>query len=174
MIEISIKTQTLTLLRDKEIILKYPISSAKKGIGQLKNSNCTPLGDHIVRAKIGAGYPMYAIFHARRWSGELWGADYKIASEDLILSPIENMSKRIILNAKLNIKFGTDDAEQLHFIVPKKIIYKDTSSTEISHLIRSDVKSMRKLYEKINYIYFNADPTSIDIEPLEINFVKNQ
>jgi len=88
MIEISIKTQTLTLLRDKEIILKYPISSAKKGIGQLKNSNCTPLGDHIIRAKIGAGYPMYAIFHARRWSGELWGADYKIGSEDLILSRI--------------------------------------------------------------------------------------
>ena len=88
MIEISIKTQTLTLLRDKEIILKYPISSAKKGIGQLKNSNCTPLGDHIVRAKIGAGYPMYAIFHARRWSEELWGADYKIGSEDLILSRI--------------------------------------------------------------------------------------
>ena len=91
-----------------------------------------------------------------------------------VSATIENMSKRIILNAKLNIKFGTDDAEQLHFIVPKKIIYKDTSSTEISHLIRSDVKSMRKLYEKINYIYFNADPTSIDIEPLEINFVKNQ
>ena len=88
MIEISIKTQTLTLLRDKEIILKYPISSAKKGIGQLKNSNCTPLGNHIIRAKIGAGYPMYAIFHARRWSGELWGADYKIGSEDLILSRI--------------------------------------------------------------------------------------
>ena len=91
-----------------------------------------------------------------------------------VSATIENMSKRIILNAKLNLKFGDDDAEQLHFIVPQKIIYKDTSSTEISHLIRSDVKSVRKLYEKINYIYFNADPTSIDIAPLEINFVKNQ
>ena len=44
MIEVSIKTQTLTLLRDKEIISRYPISSAKKGVGQVKNSNCTPLG----------------------------------------------------------------------------------------------------------------------------------
>ena len=55
MIEVSIKTQTLTLLRDKEIISRYPISSAKKGVGQVKNSNCTPLGSHIIRAKIGAG-----------------------------------------------------------------------------------------------------------------------
>jgi hypothetical protein len=91
-----------------------------------------------------------------------------------VSATIENMSKRIILNAKLNIRFGTDDTEQLHFIIPQRVIYKDTSSTEISHLIRSDVESMRKLYEKINYIYFNADPTSIDIKPLEINFVKNQ
>ncbi len=88
MIEVSIKTQTLTLLRDKEIISRYPISSAKKGVGQVKNSNCTPLGSHIIRAKIGAGYPMHAIFHARRWKGELWDPDGKINSEDLILSRI--------------------------------------------------------------------------------------
>jgi len=88
MIEVSIKTQTLTLFRDKEIISRYPISSAKKGVGQVKNSNCTPLGSHIIRAKIGAGYPMHAIFQARRWKGELWDPDAKIDSEDLILSRI--------------------------------------------------------------------------------------
>lgn len=88
MIEVSIKTQTLTLLRNKEIISRFPISSAKKGVGQVKNSNCTPLGSHIIRAKIGAGYPMHAIFHSRRWKGELWDPDGKINSEDLILSRI--------------------------------------------------------------------------------------
>jgi lipoprotein-anchoring transpeptidase ErfK/SrfK len=88
MIEVSIKTQTLTLFRDKEIISRYPISSAKKGVGQVKNSNCTPLGSHIIRAKIGAGYPMHAIFHSRRWKGELWDPDGKINSEDHILSRI--------------------------------------------------------------------------------------
>ena len=88
MIEVSIKTQTLTLFRDKEIISRYPISSAKKGVGQVKNSNCTPLGSHIIRVKIGAGYPMHAIFQARRWKGELWDPDAKIDSEDLILSRI--------------------------------------------------------------------------------------
>ena len=88
MIEVSIKTQTLTLFRDKEIISRFPISSAKKGVGQVKNSNCTPLGSHIIRAKIGAGCPMHAIFYARRWKGELWDPDDKIDSEDLILSRI--------------------------------------------------------------------------------------
>ena len=98
MIEVSIKTQTLTLLRDKEIISRYPISSAKKGVGQVKNSNCTPLGSHIIRAKIGAGYPMHAIFHARRWKGELWDPDGKIDSEDLIYQEFYGyLAQRLVL-----------------------------------------------------------------------------
>ena len=91
-----------------------------------------------------------------------------------VVATIENMSKRIILNAKLKIMFGLDEYEHLTFIIPQKIIYKDTSSTKISHLIRSDVRATSKLYEKINYVYFNAKADEIKIKPLEINFVKNQ
>lgn len=91
-----------------------------------------------------------------------------------VFATIENMSKRIILNAKLKIMFGHDEDEHLTFIIPQQIIYKDTSSTKISHLIRSDVRATRKLYEKINYSYFNAKADEIKIKPLEINFVKNQ
>ena len=90
-----------------------------------------------------------------------------------ISATIENMSKRIILNSKLKIMFGEDEDEHLIFMIPQKIIYKDTSSSTISHLIRSDVKSISKLYEKINFIYFNADPSSIKLRPVEINFVRN-
>jgi hypothetical protein len=90
-----------------------------------------------------------------------------------VSATIENMSKRIILNSKLKIMFGEDEAEHLAFIIPQKVIYKDTSSSTISHLIRSDVKSVSKLYEKINFIYFNADPSSIKLRPIEINFVRN-
>ena len=90
-----------------------------------------------------------------------------------VSATIENMSKRIILNSKLKIIFGEDEAEQLTFIIPQKVIYKDTSSSNVSHLIRSDVKSVSKLYEKINFIYFNADPSEIKISPVEINFVRN-
>ena len=90
-----------------------------------------------------------------------------------VFATIENMSKRIILNSKLKIMFGDVEAEHLTFIIPQKVIYKDTSSSTISHLIRSDVKSVYKLYEKINFIYFNADPSSIKLRPIEINFVRN-
>ena len=90
-----------------------------------------------------------------------------------VSATIENMSKRIILNSKLKIMFGEDESEHLIFMIPQKIIYKDTSSSTISHLIRSDVKSISKLYEKINFIYFNADPSSIKLRPIEINFVRN-
>ena len=90
-----------------------------------------------------------------------------------VFATIENMSKRIILNSKLKIMFGEDESEHLTFIIPQKVIYKDTSSSKISHLIRSDVKSVSELYEKINFIYFNADPSSIKLRPIEINFVRN-
>ena len=90
-----------------------------------------------------------------------------------VSATIENMSKRIILNSKLKIMFGEDESEHLIFMIPQKVIYKDTSSSTISHLIRSDVKSISKLYEKINFIYFNADPSSIKLKPVEINFVRN-
>ena len=91
-----------------------------------------------------------------------------------VFATIENMSKRIILNAKLKIMFGNSEDEHLTFIIPQKIIYKDISSTKISHLIRSDVRATSKLYEKVNDIYFNAKADEIKIKPLEINFVKNQ
>ena len=90
-----------------------------------------------------------------------------------VSATIENMSKRIILNSKLKIMFGEDESEHLTFMIPQKVIYKATSSSKISHLIRSDVKSVSKLYEKINFIYFNADPRGIKIKPIEINFVRN-
>lgn len=90
-----------------------------------------------------------------------------------VFATIENMSKRIILNSKLKIMFGEDESEHLTFMIPQKVIYKETSSSKISHLIRSDVKSVSKLYEKLNYIYFNSDPSGIKLIPIEINFDKN-
>jgi len=90
-----------------------------------------------------------------------------------VFATIENMSKRIILESKLKIMFGEDESEHLTFMIPQKVIYKETSSSKISHLIRSDVKSVSKLYEKLNYIYFNSDPSRIKLIPIEINFDKN-
>lgn len=72
-IEVSISSQTLCLLDDVGQVLRhFPISTALKGVGEQKNSYCTPRGMHVVRAKIGDGQPLGAVFRARRPTGEVW------------------------------------------------------------------------------------------------------
>ena len=48
----------------------YAVSTAKSGPGERYGSFCTPRGRHIVRAKIGAGYPENTVFVGRRATGE--------------------------------------------------------------------------------------------------------
>jgi lipoprotein-anchoring transpeptidase ErfK/SrfK len=50
----------------------YSISSAKNGAGQLSGSGCTPLGHHIIRAKIGNGAAPNSVFSGRRFTGEIY------------------------------------------------------------------------------------------------------
>lgn len=72
-IDISINRQQLELLDDDgEIIRSYLISSASKGIGQQRGSFCTPLGKHIIRAKIGDKQPINTVFVKRRPTGEIY------------------------------------------------------------------------------------------------------
>lgn len=71
-IEIDIARQQL-VLREADTTLKtYSVSTAKKGAGEKNGSFCTPRGSHIVRAKIGAGQPLNAVFVRRRPTGEIW------------------------------------------------------------------------------------------------------
>jgi lipoprotein-anchoring transpeptidase ErfK/SrfK len=71
-IEISISAQMLTLFDDfGGVKARYVISTAANGVGCEKDSGCTPLGEHIVRAKIGAGAPLNTVFVGRRPTGEI-------------------------------------------------------------------------------------------------------
>ena len=51
---------------------RYPVSTAASGLGEKNGSLCTPRGRHIVRAKIGEGQPLRAVFAGRRPTGEIW------------------------------------------------------------------------------------------------------
>ena len=64
---VSISQQTLTVLNaQNEALAHYSISTAANGAGCEKNSGRTPLGKHIVRAKIGEGAPAGTVFIGRR------------------------------------------------------------------------------------------------------------
>ena len=72
-IAIHIATQTLELLDDAGLVLRrYPVSTAANGVGEEYGSFCTPRGQHIVRAKIGAGQPLNTVFVSRRPTGEIY------------------------------------------------------------------------------------------------------
>lgn len=51
---------------------RYPISSAKNGIGETENSGKTPRGWHIVAEKIGEDAPIHSVFVARQATGEIY------------------------------------------------------------------------------------------------------
>lgn len=71
-IEISISNQTLTLFDDfGGVKARYAVSTAANGAGCEKDSGCTPLGEHVVRAKIGASLPANTVFVGRRPTGEI-------------------------------------------------------------------------------------------------------
>ena len=71
-IEILISRQELHLYDDLgSVITRYPVSTAANGAGCEKDSGCTPLGKHIIRAKIGANMPVNTVFVGRRQTGEI-------------------------------------------------------------------------------------------------------
>jgi len=70
-LNVSISKQRAYLL-DDDILFDAPISTALKGVGQQKDSGCTPLGWHQVRACIGAGQAENTVFVGRRPTGEIY------------------------------------------------------------------------------------------------------
>ncbi|MFT3963989.1 L,D-transpeptidase family protein [Propionivibrio sp.] len=69
---VSLARQRLTVCDDAGRALRsYPVSTAARGAGERNGSFCTPRGKHLIRAKIGAGQPLGAVFVARRPTGEI-------------------------------------------------------------------------------------------------------
>ena len=68
----------------------YQISTGKNGAGERMGSGCTPRGEHVIQAKIGASCPVGTVFVGRRATGEVYS--FKLAERfperDWILSRI--------------------------------------------------------------------------------------
>ena len=89
-VRVSLAAQTLTLLQGGGVAKTYSVSTSKHGAGELQGSFKTPRGRHIVRAKIGAGAPLNAVFRGRRPTGEIYSDDLARAQpgRDWILTRI--------------------------------------------------------------------------------------
>ena len=90
-IEIKISSQSLDIINNnQEIIKSYQISSATNGAGQDRGSFCTPLGKHVIRAKIGGNQPINTVFIGRRPTGEIYSPSLgkKYRGRDWILTRI--------------------------------------------------------------------------------------
>lgn len=77
-IEVDVPSQTL-VLRDRagRVLFEARVATARNGVGERRNSECTPRGRHVVRAKIGAGQPLNAVFVSRRPTGEIYGPELR-------------------------------------------------------------------------------------------------
>jgi hypothetical protein len=68
---ISVHDQKLMLLENGAKVATYPISTSKFGLGDLWGRMTTPLGYLMVAKKIGDNAPSGAVFHNRRFTGEI-------------------------------------------------------------------------------------------------------
>lgn len=68
---VSVRDQRLMLLQNGARVTTYPVSTSKFGIGDDPGRMTTPLGAMAVAQKIGDHAPTGAVFHNRRFTGEI-------------------------------------------------------------------------------------------------------
>lgn len=91
---ISVRNQRLYHVHAGHMVQEYTISTSAHGLGNVRDSNRTPMGLHYVRERIGEGQPPWSVFRERRCTGELadscgTGASDVITSRILWLSGME-------------------------------------------------------------------------------------
>lgn len=90
LLKVCCQTQSLQVLSGPSVIKNYIISTALNGLGEQKNSEQTPRGWHVIRAKIGGHCESNAVFIGRRHTGEYYSYDLrkKFPDRDWILTRI--------------------------------------------------------------------------------------
>ena len=68
---VSVKEQKMMLLQNGARVTTYPVSTSKFGLGDGYGTMATPVGAMAVAQKIGDRAPIGAVFHHRRFTGEI-------------------------------------------------------------------------------------------------------
>jgi L,D-transpeptidase YbiS len=84
-IRISVRDQRLDLLSGEKVLLSYPVSTSRFGLGSEEGSLKTPLGKFKIGEKIGHGLPVGTVFRSRI---PLAPEEVTLATDDQVLSRI--------------------------------------------------------------------------------------
>ncbi len=68
---VSVRDQKLMLVQNGGKVATYPVSTSMFGVGDYWGRMTTPLGYLAIEKKIGDNAPTGAVFHNRRWTGEV-------------------------------------------------------------------------------------------------------
>ncbi len=71
-LDVAVAEQCLRFMQGERELASYAVSTAKNGTGQQNGSECTPLGWHLIRARIGQGAIENSVFVGRRFTGEIY------------------------------------------------------------------------------------------------------
>ncbi|MEJ6734554.1 MAG: L,D-transpeptidase [Flavobacteriales bacterium] len=115
LIYVSIKNQKLYHISDNTINDEYTISSAKKGIGNIRNSDKTPIGLHYIKEKYGQKTSINGRMIARKFEG-LIATIY----QDTSSSKTDDITSRILWLAGLEEginKGGNVDSYQRYIYI---------------------------------------------------------
>tara|TARA_B100000768_G_scaffold59903_1_gene57895 strand:+ start:663 stop:1253 length:591 start_codon:yes stop_codon:yes gene_type:complete len=147
LIYVSIKNQKLYHISDNTINDEYTISSAKKGIGNIRNSDKTPIGLHYIKEKYGQKTPINGRMIARKFKG-LMATIY----QDTSSSKTDDITSRILWLAGLEegINKGGNVDSYLRYIYIHGTSEEGKLGTPASHgCIRMSNLDVINLFDKV-------------------------
>jgi lipoprotein-anchoring transpeptidase ErfK/SrfK len=89
-ITVSIKNQEMQCFNKDDLIYSYSVSTGKNGVGEIKDSECTPRGWHKINSIIGMEHQINSVFVARNWTNEIYSEELatQFPDRDWILTRI--------------------------------------------------------------------------------------
>lgn len=69
---ISASAQQMHCYEQDRLLCTYSVSTAKNGLGERRDSECTPRGWHKIHSIIGLENDVNSVFVGRQWTGEIY------------------------------------------------------------------------------------------------------
>ena len=86
------------------------------------------------------------------------------------MATVENLSKKNLAGVKIKLNSKGMNTNIIEFIINEKVKYKMVSTTNYSHLIRSDVPKVRQSYKMLHSAYYSADISDFEMAVTELYF----